>query len=432
MNSYEEMIGSINKLYYDKTTSIPPDSLVYENVWNIEWNNKLAIQRVYEVSKLLNRGPDVLGKRPGQSAIWYNPETKVGKGHYHKFEIHDQAYQHSKPARHADFFFVWLRMKMKPEKATNINKITTSAFYYDPGQLVCAACHFIEASIATFSVLKDYNDDKINLEQARQVYDNRIGELLEEFLKSEQNEDIRNYPTPLRDILETYIVSDMVPDEVFQGYSEAKDVLVITVETIEEKISPPRTPITSMADMISREPSGLPPFEPPIPVSSEPAIPVSSEPPIPVSSEPLSAVSPISSMTETEIIRELTMNRLESELRSRGVDPEKLINGSGVPEAITNTSSSDLSLVAGTNGNLGSLPPLSQLGSGVGAISSIPVSSTPVSTIRSIPRVSTEIPSGSAPPRPPMSIRTHGSQSMRQLPLQSVQTNQSMAVLPGV
>ena len=216
MNSYERMVGDVNKLYYKKTTTISPDTVIYDNIWNLKWNNPLAIQRVYQVSKLLGKCPDILGTKLGQSAVWYNPESKIGKGNYHKFEIQDQAYQHTKPARHVDFFFVWLRMKMKPEKAANINSITTSAFYYEPGQLVCAACHFIEASIATFSILKDYNDCKINLPQARQEYDNRIKELLEEFTKSEKVEDIKNFPTPLRDIYEEYIMDNKPPESIFE------------------------------------------------------------------------------------------------------------------------------------------------------------------------------------------------------------------------
>ena len=247
MNSYERMIGEINKLKYNETTSVPKDAIKYENMWNLKWHNKLAIQRVYEVSKLLNKPPDMLGLEAGQSAVWFNPKSKVGKGHYHKFEIHDHAYQHTKPVRHADFFFVWLRMKMKPEKAANINRITTSAFYYDPGQLVCAACHFIEASIATFSVLKEYNDDRINLEQARQVYDNRISEMSEEFMESEKLENIIDYPTPVRDIYEKYIMSDVPPDTVFQGYCPCEDVTVtIELETHTEETKRKLSPLSSL------------------------------------------------------------------------------------------------------------------------------------------------------------------------------------------
>ena len=87
MNSYEQMIGSVNKFYYDKTTKVSEDAVIYTNNWNLEWDNLLAVQRVYQVSKLLNRCPDILGKKQGQSAIWFNPESKVGNGYYHKFEI---------------------------------------------------------------------------------------------------------------------------------------------------------------------------------------------------------------------------------------------------------------------------------------------------------------------------------------------------------
>ena len=73
MNSYERMVGDLNKLYYEKTTSMSPDAIIYDNVWDLKWNNPLAIQRVYQVSKLLGKCPDVLGRNPGESAMWYNP-----------------------------------------------------------------------------------------------------------------------------------------------------------------------------------------------------------------------------------------------------------------------------------------------------------------------------------------------------------------------
>lgn len=231
MNSYQQTIGKINKLYFDKTTMVPPDARTYENDLELNWNNQLAIHRVYQVSELLGRNPDVIGKEPGQSVIWYNPKTKIGIGQYHKFEIQDQAYQHTKPDRHADFFFVWFRMKMKPEKIADINKITNSSFYYGPGELVCSSCHFLEASIASFSVLKDYNDCRINLEEAIHLYDTRIKELLEEFLESEKSDDIKNFHTPLRDILESYIVSDMPPEEVFESYDKNM-LLEVPLKTI--------------------------------------------------------------------------------------------------------------------------------------------------------------------------------------------------------
>ena len=311
MNSYEQMIGSLNKLYYEKTTSLPPGIVIYENSWNLEWNNLLAIQRVYEVSKLLNREPDLLGVKSGQSAIWYNPETKVGKGHYHKIEIQDQAYQHTKPARHSDFLFVWLRMKIKPEKAADINKITSSAFYYEPGQLVCAACHFIEASIATFSILKEYNDDKINLDQARQIYDIRIKELLEEFIQSEYTEDIRNYPTPLRDALESYIIADSPSDDIFDGYTESlksNELVVVNVRSVETRVPPPPEPVLSMVETDS------------LSVSQD-----TGEFPFRVIDQ-IPGVNESHVLSDNDLIREMTMQRIETELIRRGINPKDLIS----------------------------------------------------------------------------------------------------------
>jgi hypothetical protein len=79
--------------------------------------------------------------------------------------------------------------------------------------------------------LKDYNDDRINLEQARQLYSIRISELHEEFLKSEKTENIREYPTPLRDIYEEYIMADLIPDDVFNPSEGCDCFSVFVLET---------------------------------------------------------------------------------------------------------------------------------------------------------------------------------------------------------
>ena len=210
MNPYEQMISSVNKIYHKQTTELPSGVPIHNNMLNLEWNNLLAIQRVYEMIQVLNRNPDMLGTKKGQSAIWYDV------GSYHKVEIQDQAYQHTKPERHSDFIFVWLRIQMKPEKVADINKITSAAFYYEPGQLLCASGNFLGESIATFSVLKEYNDCKINLEEARELLNYRVKELTEEFVKAERSGNLKNYPTPLMDALESYVISDSLPKEIFE------------------------------------------------------------------------------------------------------------------------------------------------------------------------------------------------------------------------
>jgi hypothetical protein len=228
MNSYQELVSNLNKLYYDKTTSLPPNIVVYENTWNINWNNQLAIQRVYELSKMLNKSPDVIGKRVGQSAIWYNPSSTTGNGQYHRIEVLDQGYQHLHPTRHSDFMLVWFRMELKPEKAENISKINPSIIYYQPGQLIGVNCNFLAAGIGAISVIKEYNDCKISLEEAKDLSDIRLSDLADEFLESEQSVDIRNYPTSLKDILESYIMTSMIPDSVYEPIKET----VISIDIV--------------------------------------------------------------------------------------------------------------------------------------------------------------------------------------------------------
>ena len=247
MNSYREMVSDLNKFYYKQTTSIPDDSIIYENTWNIQWNNRLAIQRVYQISKILNKSPNVLGKKSGESAIWYNPKSNIEIGDYHRIEILDQAYQHTNPYRHADFIMVWFRMELKPDKAINISNISNNIFYYKLGQLVGVSCNFLADAIGAISVLKEYNDCKISLDEAKDLYHDRINNLAEEFLQSEKTEDINTFPTPLRDIMEKYIMSDTISEDVYQDSNE------LTIETgiVIAKLSPLPSP-SSLSEFSSK------------------------------------------------------------------------------------------------------------------------------------------------------------------------------------
>lgn len=212
MDSYTALIGKTNQIKFKETTSLPEGVARYENDWNLEWRNPLAIQRVYETTMLLGRAPDMLSRKAGQSAVWFNPESKVEEGSYYKFEIYDVAYVHNQPATHTDFFFVTMRMQLKPKTIESLNKISGSISYYAVGNLLTATCHFIGASIASFAIVKQVDNCEINVSQARQLYGIYIKELHQEFIASEKCGDLKNFETPMRNALESYIMADL-PDE---------------------------------------------------------------------------------------------------------------------------------------------------------------------------------------------------------------------------
>ena len=195
MDSYTNMVDETNILFTDNTRNIVSNKL------NLDWDNKLAIKRVYQTIKMLGKDPDVVGKDKNQSVIWYKPRIDVTDRNYDRIEIMDQSYHYLQPTKRGDFYFVSYRMEIKPNKIHDVSKINNSAFYYSRGSLVTVGCHYIGAALATFSVLKDYNNDKISLLQAKKELKSRNNKLFEEF-----EQDKIKYKV----ILEKYITSDNI------------------------------------------------------------------------------------------------------------------------------------------------------------------------------------------------------------------------------
>jgi len=226
MSAHDRMLIRLDNLNSNGNTDIPDNIQPYENTWGLKWNNSLAIQRVYEVSDLLGRAPDMLGVEPGQMAVWYNPEPIVDADNdYYKFEIQDVFYRHG---NHFDFFFVTIVLELNENTDRNLHQISDALSYYPVANLLTSACHAIEPNIAILSVVRDYNDSKITLSEAQDLVKSRVDLLLPEFYAAQKFGDVVAYPTPARDILEEYTLSDveevpMIEDRPMLAIEPRKD-----------------------------------------------------------------------------------------------------------------------------------------------------------------------------------------------------------------
>ncbi len=62
---------------YTERTSVPKEAIKYQNVWNLQWKNQLAINRVYQIALLLKRNPDMIDAKPDGMAWWKKPNMKI-------------------------------------------------------------------------------------------------------------------------------------------------------------------------------------------------------------------------------------------------------------------------------------------------------------------------------------------------------------------
>jgi len=192
---YRSRQDALLDLKFDQLSQLDPNAKKYNPETldpQLQWENKLAEQRVYETIDILNQNPDIYDPATGGRAIWIAPPMlfNPGKSLYSDIVIKDVAYYHEKTADHLDFYFMSLNYNIKPDKIANLNKITGSAYYYPVGELLYAGCHFPSASIITFAIIKEYNEDKISLEDARESYNNRIKQASDEYNKSATSGDI--------------------------------------------------------------------------------------------------------------------------------------------------------------------------------------------------------------------------------------------------
>ncbi len=203
--SYRQLLKEMTALQAGPLMKLPQDSYQRENSSNLQWTNPQAIQRFYEIRSSLGVDPDAVNPRSQGLAIWQRPRGKTG-GQYHSFEIRDEITPHNRPSLHGDFFVVRLPRRLRSKTIRDLHKINEST-WVEPG-LQGVECNFIEPAIVTFAVTKMYDQGKISLEEARELYGTQIKQLEGEWLDSIRLENPYAAQTPLRDALERYIMSD--------------------------------------------------------------------------------------------------------------------------------------------------------------------------------------------------------------------------------
>lgn len=174
------------------------DSLQFEG-WG--WTNTKAMSRIQDIYDIYDIEPNCVDTTKGGVAIYRNVPGRNG-GKWYRWRIEDNWFLHEKPATHADFFFLEQPIYVPAEKVLNLSKISDSISYYPLGNIASAGCHFRGAAVATLSIIKEYAQGYLTLEQAMDTYDRRISELAKEFMVA------RGKPgtTPITDIYEEYIL----------------------------------------------------------------------------------------------------------------------------------------------------------------------------------------------------------------------------------
>lgn len=202
---YKSLLIDLEDATFSKVTTVPRGTNFNDNYLNLEWNNELAINRVYQTINLLGKEPDIIDARLGGRAIWNSPDARITGNSYYEFDIRDVSFLHLKPITHSDFFFVSISMTLKAETIRNLNEITDSVYYYPIGGILYSSCGELEASIATFAVVKQYDDGLITLSEARERYNYYVKLILEEFFEAEKSSNMWSRSMPIRDAMERYI-----------------------------------------------------------------------------------------------------------------------------------------------------------------------------------------------------------------------------------
>lgn len=167
------------------------------------WNNQLAVVRINEAVKYFRKkfGADMEPDIGRNITYFWDVPGHKGKQTYLRWEIRNWWYYHDKPGDHADFFFLWVKMKIPEAKLKNLYKISNSIVVYAVGHEVGAGCHVRAAGVATLSIVKQYVNNEITLPEAIDMYNRLVAKLVGE----EMQNGIMN--TPLADVYEKYLLA---------------------------------------------------------------------------------------------------------------------------------------------------------------------------------------------------------------------------------
>lgn len=208
MDPYTLLQEDLSDIFFDKITTPSKKVIQYDNIYDLKWENRQAIQRVYQMWKVYKREPDYIVKAKGGVAGWLRPPSKFNQDfHYVRSEIRDVIIPHDKPSKHFDYFSVQIKMRIDANKAQHISDISDSISYKQSAGVLEATCHFPGASGSSFAVVKMYNDGCLTLSQASDKYRSLVIDSAEEWMRLETIEDIGNTPMPVLEAYENYYFS---------------------------------------------------------------------------------------------------------------------------------------------------------------------------------------------------------------------------------
>jgi len=202
--SYEKMIAELTELFIPLTMLSTEGAFEYPNALKLEWRKLSSIQRVYQITAALGRGPDALDVEPGGIAWWKKPQGKTG-GHYHSFEICDPSVPHLKPNLHGNHLKVSLIMPLSPQ--LDLPK-TLDTITYNPNiGLIWVDAHFLGGAILDLSLIKMLNEGKITPFDVQKYHMMWRPIIASEWKDAHRLENPYLASTPLTDILEKYLFS---------------------------------------------------------------------------------------------------------------------------------------------------------------------------------------------------------------------------------
>lgn len=170
------------------------------NTLNVQWNNLLSIDRLNRMIALLGRNPDAIYRARGGFAIW----TDILLNGLYKFKeirISDvDSY---------DSIFITYNYAIKPSKICNLHKVSYNIIYYPKGRTLTVVCSNLGISLATFFAIKQYNNDEIGYEDAK----DRINELSND-IQQEYNENDSFWDLELTNIIAKYLFDVRQKEEI--------------------------------------------------------------------------------------------------------------------------------------------------------------------------------------------------------------------------
>lgn len=139
---------------------------------DIKWSSKASkeygsyapSERINDVIKEFGK-PSMMDPREGGGAVWFKKD--LGNKPYEIVAIYDEAIPHNKPAKHADFLYTWVKLKVPLSKLTSILSLSKSVAYDPLKELLQVRCHFMGANKATIVLAIRIATGKLSLSEIR-------------------------------------------------------------------------------------------------------------------------------------------------------------------------------------------------------------------------------------------------------------------------